>query len=260
MSNIKIAVFGDVHANLPALEAITDHIHKQQPDAVYCLGDLVNQNIWNNEVVEYIRENQVPCVRGNHDEGIGNNKSVYSFAYGSQEEIEWGLQAIAWTLQQVNTKNKEFLRSLPFSLHMQIEVTGGKLNILIIHGSPFSNKERIHRNYIHASVPEYMSRNDIHLLLSGNTHTAFHKTISEIKKGKTVYRHIINPGSAGYPKDGSWHATYAIIHIDTAKEAIHDSTAIQVDFYRLAYDIDKVIKAIRHSPLSIYYAGRLLKY
>ena len=43
---MKIALFSDVHANLPALEAVLTDIDNRQPDAVYCLGDLVGYNIW----------------------------------------------------------------------------------------------------------------------------------------------------------------------------------------------------------------------
>jgi hypothetical protein len=34
--------------------------------------------------------------------------------------------------------------------------------------------------------------------------------------------------------------------------------AVQVDFYRLEYDLDKAVKAIQNSPLSILYAGYLI--
>ena len=37
-----------------------------------------------------------------------------------------------------------------------------------------------------------------------------------------------------------------------------DKDAVQVDFYRLEYDLDKVVKALQRSPLSILYAGFLI--
>jgi predicted phosphodiesterase len=105
---MKIAIFSDVHANLPALEAVYKHIVAQQPDAVYCLGDLVNQNVWNNEVVEFISGHQIPCVRGNHDEGIGNNQIRFPFSYGGQDEMAWGLEAIKYTLADVTEQHKNY--------------------------------------------------------------------------------------------------------------------------------------------------------
>ena len=47
---MRIALFSDIHANLPALEAFFEDADKQHPDAMYCLGDMVGYNIWPNEV------------------------------------------------------------------------------------------------------------------------------------------------------------------------------------------------------------------
>ena len=70
---MKIALFSDIHANLSALEAVLADIDQQQPDAVYCLGDLVGYNIWPNEVTDLIRRRGIPTIAGNYDEGIGLN-------------------------------------------------------------------------------------------------------------------------------------------------------------------------------------------
>ncbi len=37
-----------------------------------------------------------------------------------------------------------------------------------------------------------------------------------------------------------------------------DGNAVQVEFFRLEYDMDKALKALQHSPLSILYAGFLI--
>jgi len=52
---MKIALFSDIHANLPALEAALADMDSRKPDAVYSLGDWVGYNIWPNEVVELIQ-------------------------------------------------------------------------------------------------------------------------------------------------------------------------------------------------------------
>jgi predicted phosphodiesterase len=62
---MKIASFSDIHANLPALEAVFADLDAQQPDAVYCLGDLVGYNIWPNEVTDLIRRRGIPTIAGN---------------------------------------------------------------------------------------------------------------------------------------------------------------------------------------------------
>ena len=57
---MRIALFSDIHANLPALEACLQNIDEQQADAIYCLGDLVGYNIWPNEVINEIRKRGIP--------------------------------------------------------------------------------------------------------------------------------------------------------------------------------------------------------
>ncbi|RYZ29857.1 MAG: YfcE family phosphodiesterase, partial [Sphingobacteriales bacterium] len=42
---MRIALFSDIHANLPALEACLEDMDRRRPDAIFCLGDLVGYNI-----------------------------------------------------------------------------------------------------------------------------------------------------------------------------------------------------------------------
>jgi predicted phosphodiesterase len=83
---MKIALFSDIHANLPALEAVLADMDAQQPDAVYCLGDLVGYNIWPNEVADIIRKRGIPTIAGNYDEGIGKHSDDCGCAYKTDEE------------------------------------------------------------------------------------------------------------------------------------------------------------------------------
>jgi predicted phosphodiesterase len=62
---MRIALFSDIHSNLPALEAVLKDIERQKPDAVYCLGDLVGYNTWPNEVINEIRKRGIPTIAGN---------------------------------------------------------------------------------------------------------------------------------------------------------------------------------------------------
>lgn len=94
---MKIAFFSDIHANLPALEAVLADIDNQKPDFIYCLGDLVGYNIWPNEVLGLIRERGIPTIAGNYDEGIGLTSYDCGFAYKSDEEKANGAVSIAFT-------------------------------------------------------------------------------------------------------------------------------------------------------------------
>ena len=68
---MKIALFSDVHANLPALEAVLGDLDlRDDIEAVYHLGDLVGYAPWPNEVAGLIRERGVQGVGGNYDSTV----------------------------------------------------------------------------------------------------------------------------------------------------------------------------------------------
>ena len=52
---MKLALISDIHANLPALQAVLADLDARRPDQVACLGDLVGYAPWPNEVVSAIR-------------------------------------------------------------------------------------------------------------------------------------------------------------------------------------------------------------
>jgi hypothetical protein len=65
---MRIALISDIHANLPALEAVLGHVEGSEGiDATYHLGDLVGYAPWPNEVVALLAERCIPGVAGNYD-------------------------------------------------------------------------------------------------------------------------------------------------------------------------------------------------
>ncbi|MEI7489572.1 MAG: metallophosphoesterase family protein, partial [Chryseobacterium sp.] len=67
---MQIAIFSDVHGNLPALEVVLNDIEERGIDQKFCLGDLVDFAPWGNKVIEKIKSLNIPCLMGNHDERI----------------------------------------------------------------------------------------------------------------------------------------------------------------------------------------------
>src|SRR5476651_794229 len=110
---MKIALFSDIHANLPALEAVLADIGTKKPDAIFCLGDLVGYNIWPNEVINEIRKRGIATIAGNYDFGIGRNSDDCGCAYKTDEEKNMGKVSIAYTNQLVNDDERAYLRALP---------------------------------------------------------------------------------------------------------------------------------------------------
>lgn len=255
---MRIALISDIHANLPALEEVLLAIKNQKVDAVFSLGDIVNQNVWNNEVVEMLRKYNIKSVLGNHDKGIGEGKKFFSYAYSNAESKDWGKEAIQFTLTQINKEHQEYLRKLPQILRLQI--TGKhhtNLSIMLTHGTPQNINEKMYHFLPKQNFINLLQQIDTDILVVGNTHVPHHQTFT-IKKNKTnCVKHIINPGSVGKPKDGDWRASYVIINI-TNQYCTSKLFDIQVNFYRIKYNLDKAVKAIKKSNLPLYYASGLI--
>jgi len=64
---MRIVLFSDIHANLPAFETFLKDLDSRKPDAVYCLGDLIGYNIWPNEVIVTIHKRGIAALVGNHE-------------------------------------------------------------------------------------------------------------------------------------------------------------------------------------------------
>src|SRR4051812_32318043 len=133
---MRIALFSDIHANLPALEACFKSIEQQKPDAIYCLGDLVGYNIWPNEVITMIRGRGIATIAGNYDFGIGRRSDDCGCAYKTNEEKEMGKVSIAFTNKIVNDEERTYLRALPAHIRVGFQLNDDNLNLLLVHGSP----------------------------------------------------------------------------------------------------------------------------
>lgn len=59
--------FGDIHGNVPALEACLRHLEKERADEVFCLGDLAGWLPFGDRTVDRLRSENFPTVAGNHD-------------------------------------------------------------------------------------------------------------------------------------------------------------------------------------------------
>ena len=68
---MRVAIISDIHANIAALEAVLDDLKHQDIERTYCLGDLVGYAPFPNEVIDRIRQDAIPTIIGNYDDGVG---------------------------------------------------------------------------------------------------------------------------------------------------------------------------------------------
>lgn len=255
---MKIALFSDIHANYPALEACLKSIAEQKPDSIYCLGDLVGYNIWANEVINEIRRLAIPTIAGNYDQGIGLMSDDCGCAYKTESEKEMGKISISYTNSIVKPEEREYLRTLPAHIKVEFQLNDNKINLLLVHGSPRKINEYLFEDRDGKSMMRIMEGADADIMCFGHTHKPYHRILTAEPGASPHFRHAINIGSVGKPKDNNPKGCYVMLTIN-ADASIINKDAVQVNFIRFEYDVEKAANAIEDSPLPDEYAEMLRK-
>jgi len=253
---MRIALFSDIHANLPALEAFFEDLETRRVDAVYCLGDLVGYNIWSNEVIDEIRRRGIPTIAGNYDWGIGRSSDDCGCAYKTDEEKAMGKVSIAYTNEVVGDGQRAYLRTLPAHIRLEYQLSDEKMDLLLVHGSPRKVNEYLFEDREEKSMVRIMEQAGATVMCFGHTHKPYHRILPVQADGTTRYLHAINIGSVGKPKDGDPRGGYVMLTINP-DSAIGNKDSIGVDFIRFDYDVEKAAKAVEDSPLPDAYADML---
>ena len=236
---MKIAVFSDVHANLPALEAFFKDLDSREVDAVYCLGDLVGYNVWPNEVIAEIRKRKIPTIAGNHDLKVKKLKR------------DEGLE-VDYAYHIGSDSAREYLRTLPRFLRLQYEFGSEKVNFLFVHGSYRRIDEYLLEDLEETYVLDVLQEADAGIIFCGHTHKPYHR----ILQTPDSFKHIINVGAIGKPKDGNPKGCYVILSLHN-NSTLQKSDGIEVEFVRCDYDVEKAAKAVEDSLLPNEFAERL---
>lgn len=235
---MRYALISDIHANLPALEAVLADIDGR-PDvaAVYHLGDLVGYAPWPDEVVAILRARAIPGVAGNYDSTTAADYEHCGCRYEDPRQEELSHLSYEWTRAHVSAETKTWLGGLPFRI--DIRPLGGHAagpRVILVHGNPVLNtvywtEDRPDRFCLRMADRLGAKAGDV--VAFGHTHEPWHRAIEGI--------HFVNAGSVGRPKDGDPRAGYALVDVG--------GEAVGVEFVRVAYDVERAAAAIRESRL-----------
>lgn len=233
-----VTIFGDIHGNLPALEAVFQDMETRGLINLHCLGDLVGYGTFPNEVVAAIRERNIPTLMGNYDQGVGNSSDDCGCAYRTPEAKALGVRSIAWSNAHTTDENKAFLRDLPMQIPLQL----GDLRIMLVHGSPRKVNEYLYADRPDTSFERLLDLVEADVLVCGHTHLPYHKVLPS-------GRHVINAGSVGKPKDNDPRAGYVVLRANG-----HE---LEVEFIRVAYAVEKTAQAIEATDMPDEFAAML---
>ena len=240
---MRIAVLSDIHANLPALEAVASDI--PVVDEVWVLGDTVGYGPQPNEVVGTLQAMGARSVLGNHDGAAIGTVDANQFNPDAKRAIEW-------TAEVADANTKAYFGALP-----EVRRDG---DVTAVHGSP---RDPIWEYITSAGIAAAnLDHFESRLCLFGHTHVPVaYRLVDGVLEGTPGMpgdkvrldgaRALLNPGSVGQPRDGLPDAAYALLEIGDA------GTADVIEFRRVRYDIDRTQRLMRDAGLPPRLAERL---
>jgi putative phosphoesterase len=188
----RLALMGDVHANLPALRAVLNAIAAVGLEQGLCTGDLVMRGDHPEECVSLVRELGWPCVMGNTDRKVANRRRR-----SKDDPKASRVGSRAWSTNQLSAASMRYLGALP--LVRRASLRG--LTVVLMHGAPDDPR---------GGVGEWTPEDElVHLardlkadcIVSGHTHRPLIRQVDGCL--------FVNPGSVGEALEGDRRPSWA---------------------------------------------------
>ena len=208
----RIAVLGDIHGNVSALDAALSAIEKAKPDAIAVTGDLVMNGPRPAEVIARIRTLDgagAYVVQGNTDIAVADLDLGAAFPW-LDVVPDHQVAAAEWAHDQLSASDLDFLRRLPAERRLRV----GDQLVLVCHASPGSQTDGLPAELDPSVTIQRITRTDARVILCGHTHIAEWREFGR--------RLVCNPGSCGYAFDGDPGAAWALVTLDLAGPAVED--------------------------------------
>lgn len=236
---MRLAIFGDIHANLEALETVLYDAETQGCTHHVCIGDIVGYNANPHECCERIRDLDCPVVKGNHDEQASTDTSLDGFNPLAQE-------ALQWTRDNLSQEDKEWLAEMRLVRQVRdFTIVHATLDTPHKWGYVFNQLDaEASFSYQHTSLCFFGHTHAPRLYIRDGAVISLPLDKVTLEMGK---KYFINVGSVGQPRDGDWRAAYAIYHTDSNF----------VELRRLEYDISTAQAKIHEAGLPPRLAERL---
>ncbi|MCC6386843.1 MAG: metallophosphoesterase family protein [Dehalococcoidia bacterium] len=240
---MKVALIADVHANLPALEAVLREVDRAGAEAVWSMGDQVGYGGDPGAVIARLIDAGASCVLGNHDAAAAG-------LIGTEEFNHLAATAAAWTASVLGESTRAWLRGLP----PVAESDGWQRAHGTLHDPTreYLSTMRAAEHHFAVQTARWSAAGHTHIpMVVWEDGDGF--AITAPDDGATVAlderRACVNPGSVGQPRDGDTRASWALL----------DTAAGEVTFHRVAYDIGAAQARIRAAGLPEALALRLAR-
>lgn len=225
----RLALLSDIHANLPALEAVAHDIDGHSPDGVYVLGDMINGCAWPAETLDFVVDRGWPMLIGNHDDAVlqlGMPRMEPRYADRRYYATLW------WTRARLATHHVTLLDGLPLELGLAFDAAPG---VRLLHGLPGNFFAGFRPDSPADWAVRHLGLIAESTVADGHTHFPMVRQIGRWQ--------VINTGSAGAPYDGDPRVSYALM--DSAPNCW------DVTIRRIDYDRERVEQAYHVTGLDV---------
>ncbi len=225
---VKIAILTDAHANLPALQAALDAIHRAGYDVLYHTGDAIGIGPHPLETLELLLETpRAHLLMGNHELRYLNGMP----AEQPEAVTDLEFQHVRWVQRVMGPDYRAVVRTFP----RRVERTIHGRRLCFLHYAPGGDRWELHPVIEHptpAQLDAMFAGCAAELVFYGHQHPPADAV------GRARY---VNPGTLGCAADGL--ARYVILHIA-------DDGRMRLDKHAVPYDRKRVLRDLgrRHVP------------
>ena len=219
---MRVAAIYDIHANLPALEAVLEDIRQAHVDRIVVGGDVLPGPM-PRETITCLLDLDVPVqfIHGNGDrEVLAQMAGTETDWYRTAPE-QWR-EPVRWAAGQLHPEHERLLASWPATLRVEISGLG---QVLFCHATPRNDTEVFTRLTSEERLLPVFEEVNVPVVVCGHTHMQFDRTIGRVR--------VVNAGSVGMPF-GKPGADWLLLGPD-------------VELRHTAYDLTKAADRIRNT-------------
>jgi predicted phosphodiesterase len=233
----RVALISDTHGNAVGLEAVLAELRAESFDEIVCLGDVAQGGPQPAACVDRLRELGCRCVFGNTEHFL---LTLDPGAEALDEERRARLVEVArWSADQLGPEGLDFLRS--FEPTVELELDGGR-RLLCFHGSPTSNEDIILPDTPRADIERMIGGRRADAFAGGHVHLQWIRRLGSalwfcVGSAGLVYEH-------GIPEEELVFDPWTEFAVLTS-----DDGRLGVEFRRVAFDADRVVRAVRESGI-----------
>jgi len=229
---MQIALIGDIHGNLPALEAVLEDAGSVGVETVWNMGDMVGYGAYSDEVVTRLRLEKVLSILGNYDRKTLRFKKRSKKWKKKKRREKW--LAFKDAYESLSEENLSYLKLLPKKRNMT--VCGHRF--LLCHGSPDSIKECLEEETSDARWRGLSATCDADVVVCAHSHRALLKQVNGVW--------FVNTGTVGRPVDGDPRACYCLAEVEKG--------FFRAEHRRIEYDTEQAAEAILSKGLPPVFA------